>query len=110
MNRRPVKQIVRVRAPLAGDGGGLARLLEAYMAEALSTSWGGSADALERDLAAGRVRVLVADESNALIGFAAWTWSYDLHHCVSGAEVLDVYVTPGRRGQAIAVALLAAVA
>jgi GNAT superfamily N-acetyltransferase len=29
---------------------------------------------------------------------------------VSGGEVLDVYVTPGRRGQGVAVALLAAAA
>ena len=105
-----MKQIVRVRAPVAGDNGGLTQLLQAYMGEALSMPWGGSADALEQDVSAGRVNVLVADEADALIGFAAWTWSYDLHHCVSGGEVLDVYVTPGRRGKAVAVALLAAAA
>ncbi len=80
------------------------------MDEALSLAWGGATSALERDVSAGRIHVLVADETDALIGFAAWTWSYDLHHCVRGGEVLDVYVTPGRRGQGVAVALLAAIA
>lgn len=80
------------------------------MGEALSMSWGGSAEALEEDISAGRLNILVAEEIGALIGFAAWTRSYDLDHCVSGGEVLDVYVTPGRRGQAVAVALLAAAA
>jgi GNAT superfamily N-acetyltransferase len=105
-----VKRTVRVRALGAGDSSGLAQLLQAYMGEALSTAWGGAADALERDVSAGRVNVLVADETDTLIGFGAWIWSYDLHHCVSGGEALDVYVIRGRRGQGVAVALLAAAA
>lgn len=105
-----MKQIVPVRALAAGDSGGLAHLLHTYMAEALSMAWGGAAGTLERDVSAGRVNVLVAGETDALIGFAAWIWSYDLHHCVSGGEVLDVYVTPGRRGRGVAVALLASAA
>jgi len=68
---RAVKQIVRVRAPAAGDSRGLAQLLQAYMGEALSMAWGGAADALERDVSPGRVNVLVASETNALIGFGA---------------------------------------
>src|SRR5204863_3679433 len=40
---RAVKQIVRVRAPAAGDSRGLAQLLQAYMGEALSMAWGGAA-------------------------------------------------------------------
>src|SRR5262245_16786556 len=102
--------MVRVRVPARGDTRELGQLLQTYMGEALSTAWGGAVDALERDVSAGRVNILVADENEALIGFAAWTSSYDLHHCVSGGEVLDVYVTPGRRGRGVAVALLAAAA
>ena len=41
------------------------------MGEALSMAWGGAADALERDVSPGRVNVLVASETNALIGFGA---------------------------------------
>ena len=44
------------------------------------------------------------------VGFLAWRDSYDLHNCVSGAEVIDMYVRPYHRGHALAMALLAAVA
>jgi GNAT superfamily N-acetyltransferase len=36
--------------------------------------------------------------------------SYDLHHCVAGAEVLDLYVAPEARGRGLALALACAVA
>jgi GNAT superfamily N-acetyltransferase len=45
-----------------------------------------------------------------LVGFAAWEPSYDVHHCVWGGHVIDMYVRPPVRGRGVAVALLATVA
>jgi GNAT superfamily N-acetyltransferase len=44
------------------------------------------------------------------VGFAAFSRAYDLHHCVAGGVVLDLYVAPSHRGFGVALALVAAVA
>jgi GNAT superfamily N-acetyltransferase len=39
----------------------------------------------------------VIHTNEKLVGFAAWTPSYDLHHCVHGALFIDLYVDPAYR-------------
>lgn len=83
----------------------------AYMGETYAAPWHGSAAALERDAFGARCRMLVAAAPDgALIGFIAWMASYDLHHCVPGAEVPDLYIAPGWRSRGVAPALGCAVA
>ena len=97
--------------PLAPSGvDELVPLLRAYMQETYSDRWHGTAAALGTDLrdrCAIEVAVSAADD---LVAFLAWAPSYDLHHCVSGADVLDLYVVPPWRGRGVAVALMCAVA
>jgi GNAT superfamily N-acetyltransferase len=40
----------------------------------------------------------------------AWRKSYDLHHCLTGGEILDLYVLPEYRGRGVAPVLVCAVA
>jgi hypothetical protein len=41
------------------------------------------------------------------VGFVAWERAYDLHHCLTGGHVLDLYVARARRARGIAVQLIA---
>jgi GNAT superfamily N-acetyltransferase len=89
----------------------LVPLLEAYMRETYGAPWHGSAERLHADALGQRCTTCVAvapDES--LAGFLAWVPSYDLHHCVTGAEALDLYVVPGWRGRGVAPQLVCAAA
>ena len=43
-------------------------------------------------------------------GFVAWMKSYDLHHCMTGGFILDLYVLPESRGWGVAPALVCTVA
>jgi GNAT superfamily N-acetyltransferase len=55
--------------------------------------------------------MMVAEASNQdVIAFAAWVSSYDLHHCMKGGEVIDLYVFPSHRGQGVAMLLIARIA
>ncbi len=76
------------------------------MQEGYQDSWHGSAEALRRDALGQQSTVHLATAADGqLLGFLAWTASYDLHHCVSGAEVMDLYVIPQWRGQGVALIL-----
>lgn len=76
------------------------------MREAYGASWSGSAEALHRDCFGQHCSICVAQaEDEALIGFLAWMHSYDLHHCVSGADVNDLYVVSRWRGHGVALLL-----
>jgi GNAT superfamily N-acetyltransferase len=88
----------------------LVALLEAYMREAFSVPWHGARESLERDGFGARFEVVVADRGGRLVGFAARRPQYDLHHCMPGVEVIDMYVEPGLRGRGVAVRMLARVA
>ena len=89
----------------------LAQLLEAYMRETLKAPWNGSAKALRREGFGREFDIQVAVSSRGeVVGFAAWGKSYDLHHCITGGYVLDVYVSPEWRARGVAPALLFAVA
>lgn len=101
--------IVRPAAP--GDVPMLARMLEDYLRETYGAAWHGTPEALLRDGFGGEMEMLVSAAGDGRVtGFAAWTRAYDLHHCVSGGEVIDLYVVPETRGRGVALALLSALA
>jgi GNAT superfamily N-acetyltransferase len=101
----------QVRPAGEADVPALARLLGAYLPETYDAPWHGSAEALRRDVLEGRCRMHVAVAADGrVIGFLAWIPSYDLHHCTSGGEGIDLYVVPEARGRGVAPALLCAVA
>jgi GNAT superfamily N-acetyltransferase len=88
----------------------LVALLEAYMRETFSVPWHGTREALERDGFGARFDVVVAAQDGRLVAFAALRPQYDLHHCMPGVEVMDMYVEPALRGRGVAVRMLARVA
>ena len=97
---------IRIRPLAPTDVVPLAPLLESYMRETYGAPWNGSVERLHADALGQRCTICVAaapDES--LAGFLAWAPSYDLHHCVTGAEALDLYVAPRWRGRGIALQL-----
>jgi GNAT superfamily N-acetyltransferase len=98
------------RSATADDVGPVCRLLEAYMRETYHGPWAGTQDRLERDGFGAHFRVTVAVWEGVVVGFAAWRSTYDLHHCMPGLEVIDMYVQPSVRGRGIAACLLARLA
>jgi GNAT superfamily N-acetyltransferase len=103
--------VLTIRPALPTDASDLADLLEAFMQDAFQRPWHGTVDALGRDGCGARFEMSVAVASNgAMVGFVAWEGSYDLHHCVSGGHVIDMYVRPSHRGRGVALALVADVA
>jgi ribosomal protein S18 acetylase RimI-like enzyme len=101
---------VGIRRATSSEIPRLVSALEAFMREAFDAKWHGSASALEAALGQD-IEVLLADGSHGeLAGFVAWQMSYDLHHCVRGGSVLDLYVVPASRGRGVALALMASVA
>jgi GNAT superfamily N-acetyltransferase len=89
----------------------LVQLLEAYMRETFKAPWHGSAEALRRDGFGREFEIHVAMTGGEhVMGFLAWRKSYDLHHCLTGGEILDLYVSPDYRGRGVAPALVCAVA
>jgi GNAT superfamily N-acetyltransferase len=85
----------------------VAALLRAYMLETYQEEWRGSVDGLLQDGFGARFRTLVAALAEQAVGFLAWERSYDLHHCLSGGHILDLYVAHGHRARGIAVQLIA---
>ena len=103
--------MLTVRSALPRDVPDVARLVERFMHDAFSRAWGGSAEALARDGFGAHFDMSVAAKTGAgLVGFAAWEGIYDLHHCVPGAHIIDLYVDPSHRGVGVALELLADVA
>lgn len=86
-------------------------LLQSYMQEAYGVEWSGSAEALHAAALGQKCTVLLASTADrGGVGFIAWTPSYDLHHCVSGVDVLDLYVVPAMRSRGVALVLACAMA
>ena len=90
---------------------GLEKLLEEYMRETYQGAWGGTARRLEKDGFGVEFETMVAENSNGeVIAFAAWISTYDLHWCVKGGEVIDMFVCRGHRGRGVALQLMTRVA
>jgi GNAT superfamily N-acetyltransferase len=85
----------------------LAALLRAYMLETYHDEWRGSVNGLLQDGFGARFRALIATLADQAVGFAAWERSYDLHHCLGGGHILDLYVAHRHRARGIAVQLIA---
>jgi len=96
-----------IRAAGDGDLPAVASLLEAYMRETYASPWHGTVEGLRRDGLGARLRLLVAQFAGEAVGFLAWERAYDLHHCLTGGHVLDLYVSPGHRVRGVAVQLVA---
>jgi GNAT superfamily N-acetyltransferase len=97
--------VVRETSP--GDVHTVATLLRAYMLETYNEEWRGSVTGLLHDGFGAHFRALIAMLADQAVGFLAWERSYDLHHCLTGGHVLDLYVIPRHRARGIAVQLLA---
>ncbi len=96
-----------VRSLSSDDAVELETMLFQYMSETYQAAWHGTADKLMRAAAGPELSVAVAEQGTGeLIGFVAWSPSYDVHHCTSGGTILDVFVTPEARGRAVALMLL----
>jgi GNAT superfamily N-acetyltransferase len=100
-----------IRYATVNDIQSLGELLDAYMQETFQRTWGGTIQQLEQDGFGTEFEIIIAETSEQeIIAFAAWKSSYDLHHCVKGAEVIDLFVCPSHRGHGVAMLLLANVA
>ena len=100
-----------IRSSEKKDINALCDLLRNYMKEALSCEWGGSAPIFERDGFGKEFSSVLAESPNGtIIGFGLWRPSYDIHHCISGGELMELYVKPKYRGQGIALSLIVFIA
>jgi len=97
--------VIREATPV--DVPGVAALVRAYMLETYHEEWRGSVTGLLQDGFGVRLRALIAALAEQAVGFLAWETSYDLHHCLSGGHVLDLYVAQRHRSRGIAVQLIA---
>jgi GNAT superfamily N-acetyltransferase len=110
--------MITTRLATAGDIPSLVSMLTAFMKEAFDRPWSGSPEALARDGLGQRFQMMAAVAGSApdralednLVGFAAWQPHYDLHHCLWGGEVIDMYVGRRERGRGVALVLLASIA
>jgi GNAT superfamily N-acetyltransferase len=96
-----------VREAKPDDVHKLAALMQAYMLETYDEAWRGSIDGLLEDGFGARFRALIATLADQAVAFLAWEKSYDLHHCLSGGHILDLYVAHRHRARGIAVQLIA---
>jgi GNAT superfamily N-acetyltransferase len=102
---------ISLRLATLADVDVIIALLRDYMQETYGKPWHGSRGALVADGFGARFKITVAEASpKKLVGFAAWQLSYDLHHCMLGTDVLDMFVAPSHRGLALPVLLMASVA
>jgi GNAT superfamily N-acetyltransferase len=84
-----------------------ATLLRAYMLETYHEEWRGSVNGLLEDGFGAHFHALIAVFADQAVGFLAWERSYDLHHCLTGGHILDLYVIHRHRARGVAVQLLA---
>ena len=102
--------MVEIRPATLEDVPALAALNSDHMRELFHCAWTGSAAALARDGFGLCFEFVVAARGDAVVGFVAWQRDYDLHNCIPGAELMDMYVAPSLRGLGVALQLVAAVA
>ncbi len=96
-----------IRRVILDDLATVIEMLHAYMIEVFAKPWSGTRIQLIADLTAQRLQLAIAEREGVPIGFIAWTTAYDLHHCVHGGELNDLYVVPTARGRGVAPALIA---
>jgi GNAT superfamily N-acetyltransferase len=101
---------IPIRVATSADIPALTSLLAPFMAEAFQAKWHGTPAALAAALGHDIEMLIADDPRGAPAGFVAWQLGYDLHHCVRGGSVLDLYVAPPSRGRGVALALMASVA
>ena len=100
-----------IRPAIPADIPKLCQLLDTYMQETFKRAWGGTPQQLEQDGFGVELEMVVAETlEKEAIAFAAWKKSYDLHFCIKGGEVIDLFVCPEHRSRGIAINLLLAVA
>jgi len=99
-----------IRETSPDDVHAIAALLREYMLETHDDKWRGSVNGLLQDGFGARFRALIAVHANEAVGLLAWEKSYDLHHCLSGGHILDLYVARRHRARGIAVQLIATTA
>jgi len=82
-------------------------LLSDYLRETYHGEWGGNTELLEQHLADKDVEILVAETSSReVIAFIAWSSCYDLHWCMKGGIIVDLYVFPSHRSRGVAALLV----
>lgn len=85
---------------------GLAGLLDEYMVETFGQKWGGSIEGLRAGVLGAEANGIIALDDGEPVGFSIWRRTWDAHHCVVGAELLDIYVRPEVRGGTFAPLLI----
>lgn len=101
----------RVRPATLDDLPSLTALLEAYMQETFQRPWSGTSQKLARDGFGAEFELMIAEPAcQTPIAFAAWGFHYDLHHCMKGGAVIDLFVAPAHRSRGVAVRLITAIA
>ncbi len=96
-----------IREAQPEDVPAIATLMAQYMRETYRGGWHGGATALTRDAFGAEFRVLVAEQwRREVVALLAWQRSYDLHHCIAGGQVLDLFVLPQHRSRGLAVRLI----
>lgn len=78
------------------------------MSETFGQPWKGSLEVLTRDALGKEAWALLAVDQGEAVGFALWRRTWDARRCLSGGELLDVFVQKDSRGGAIAPELLLA--
>ncbi|WP_191757695.1 GNAT family N-acetyltransferase [Komarekiella delphini-convector] len=100
-----------VRNTTQDDIPDLEKLLVAFMQETFQRTWGGTTQKLAQDGFGAEFEMVVAEAKNQqLTAFAAWASSYDLHYCLKGGEVIDLFVDPAYQGWGVATKLIFAIA
>ena len=95
-----------IRRAVREDVSQLEKLLDDYVRETYQAAWGGRAELLERHFDENAVEIILAETPRRkTVGFVAWTSDYDLHWCMKGAAIIDLYVCPPHRGRGAAVLL-----
>lgn len=105
------QMLYHIRNATLDDMPNLEKLLTAFMQETFQRPWGGTLQKLVQDGLGAEFQMVIAEaEDQKLIAFAAWISSYDLHHCIKGGEIIDLFVEPVHRGRGMAIRLITAIA
>ena len=97
----PIRKVVQDDIPQ------LEKMLNDYLRETYNDVWTGTAAQLKQNIFDSEFEMLVAENSKKmLVGFVAWNKTYDLHHCLKGATIIDFYVAPKNRGRGAGLLLI----